>query len=1122
VRIGAFIYNTANDSMARKFTDEQEKEIARKYLREDESTVKLAAAYGVSDSTIRSALERQGVTRRSISEALGGLTDKQEREIARRYLVEKENAVKLAAAYGVGSSTICRALDRQGVPRRSNSEAKGGLTDEQEKEVARRYLLEKESSEELATAYGVSSSAICRTLDRQGVTRRNRSEARRFFTDEQEKEIARRYLVEEENMPKLAAAYGVSDSTIYRALDRQGIPRRGNSEAQRIRHTSTTHILQPLLALKAQGIEAANLSQAELRIILHQSLRPQAITEAERELFDDLSRGEIIPRELIERLHPDDRRALAEQPAGRATLTVSATTVSATVDDHQATASPAPAPAAAPDGRTIADLLPVEAAVDQLDLLDAAASPAIGCDAEALEALQQIGLQRFWDQAYRSAAEAEAVALRCELHATDQPWTQRLQALFLEQYRAALTLPLPPAYRFRPAASPAIAPPTLMQRHVAATALHRRRLLLLSGMGTGKTLAAQLAVMAAGRRRVLVVALAETVEQWGDSFRADWGGVNATAGGWVPPTGDDVAVWVIATHLLSRMTDEQVVEIIERFGPDAVIADEIQFVKQRHASAQSKRRGQLEKLLYLATEAVPDLMVLGLSGTAVVNNLQEARKQIELITGERRDDLETEPSLSSAVAMHRALMANGIRQRSAARHPVTTITPSIDVSHLQEEVREALGTAKGPGTRLLAAEQALLPAKLPAILAAIDGPTVIATQYVDGFIAPIREAVEAAGYLVGVLTGKSRDPVHGYVDAIAAFKAGAIDVLLCSIGTTGTGVDGLQHRAHRLVIASLPWTDAAYQQLVARLDRTGQRRPVTVVIPSTVATYVDRDGELREWSLDQRRAGVLARKRRLVDAVMDGLLPSSDADLSPAEGNRYLGEWIDRLSADGAHLPQRRPVTVPIVFETAAAEMKARRRYGDWSTCNGRWGSMDSAALHRRLRIDPTEWELYHTDLERLRLAWPIDPLQEVIRHCAGLEGMLIADLGCGTNQLAEALRGRHAVHGFDHVAISEEVVACDVAGGIPVADGTYDLAVFCLSLMGTNWRDQLSAAWRILKPTGQMLVWSATGAHSLGTLKAAVERAGCRAIEALEHGKWAKVWAARAATAAWTTTEAR
>jgi ubiquinone/menaquinone biosynthesis C-methylase UbiE len=87
----------------------------------------------------------------------------------------------------------------------------------------------------------------------------------------------------------------------------------------------------------------------------------------------------------------------------------------------------------------------------------------------------------------------------------------------------------------------------------------------------------------------------------------------------------------------------------------------------------------------------------------------------------------------------------------------------------------------------------------------------------------------------------------------------------------------------------------------------------------------------------------------------------------------------------------------------------------------------------------------------------------------------VIGDFGCGTAQLAEALNERHIVHSFDHIAINNSVVACDIAAGVPLPDESLDLAVFSLSLMGPNWQDQLVEARRCLKPTGQVLIWTAS-----------------------------------------------
>ena len=61
-------------------------------------------------------------------------------------------------------------------------------------------------------------------------------------------------------------------------------------------------------------------------------------------------------------------------------------------------------------------------------------------------------------------------------------------------------------------------------------------------------------------------------------------------------------------------------------------------------------------------------------------------------------------------------------------------------------------------------------------------------------------------------------------------------------------------------------------------------------------------------------------------------------------------------------------------------------------------------------------------------------------------------------------------VYSFDHVAIDETVTSCDLTN-IPLDDNSLDVAVFSLSLMGTNYTEYFKEAYRTLKPMGMIIV---------------------------------------------------
>ncbi|OKL57108.1 hypothetical protein UA08_07520 [Talaromyces atroroseus] len=87
-----------------------------------------------------------------------------------------------------------------------------------------------------------------------------------------------------------------------------------------------------------------------------------------------------------------------------------------------------------------------------------------------------------------------------------------------------------------------------------------------------------------------------------------------------------------------------------------------------------------------------------------------------------------------------------------------------------------------------------------------------------------------------------------------------------------------------------------------------------------------------------------------------------------------------------------------------------------------------------------------------------------------------IADLGCGDAQFARALtpsvkKLQVKLLSYDLQAPDSVVTKADISN-LPVTDGSVDITIFCLSLMGTNWVSFVEEAWRVLRSDGKGECW--------------------------------------------------
>lgn len=121
--------------------------------------------------------------------------------------------------------------------------------------------------------------------------------------------------------------------------------------------------------------------------------------------------------------------------------------------------------------------------------------------------------------------------------------------------------------------------------------------------------------------------------------------------------------------------------------------------------------------------------------------------------------------------------------------------------------------------------------------------------------------------------------------------------------------------------------------------------------------------------------------------------------------------------------------------------------------------------IYQNKELTEKEVQEYQRCYQKQIKKWPSDPKTDIIKKIEESEQseMRIADLGSGSCEVAEKLPN---VTSFDKYPANEKVIKCDLKK-LLAEDGTFDVAICCLSLMMANATGVVKEVNRILKVGG-------------------------------------------------------
>lgn len=239
-------------------------------------------------------------------------------------------------------------------------------------------------------------------------------------------------------------------------------------------------------------------------------------------------------------------------------------------------------------------------------------------------------------------------------------------------------------------------------------------------------------------------------------------------------------------------------------------------------------------------------------------------------------------------------------------------------------------------------------------------------------------------------------------------------------------------------------------------------------------------------------------------------------DTKPAD----VGDSGGKAEATAAEAAANVPPPVPVLPATSKltpmqSAMRQKLTSARFRHLNETLYTAPSEAALKLFASNPEMFEDYHAGFRQQVSVWPENPLDNFIRTLRERGGVrqfsqkkafkskdkkgaaeqqsnlesgvaalprtsgtsTVADLGCGDARLAQTLKDcgdltklNLKVHSYDLHSPSPLVTKADISN-LPLADGSADVALFCLALMGTNWISFIEEAYRILHWKGELWV---------------------------------------------------
>jgi hypothetical protein len=526
---------------------------------------------------------------------------------------------------------------------------------------------------------------------------------------------------------------------------------------------------------------------------------------------------------------------------------------------------------------------------------------------------------------------------------------------------------------------------------------------------------------------------------------------------------------------------------------DVVIFDEAHRLKNKGSNTYQN----ILRLTHAMRQINPNLMIIGATATPITTSNADLQAIYEIMSGKCADELMEGNLANRLINANKVLETSGfgyfpqspmeVRYNGISGNDLfgkkssvykkaffATHLCNIDGTSIEEDCIKYKDS-------VMMREKLHMYLKFNAYKHLIMKGTTIYTEYTygDRFLYELKTLIENMGLTACIYSGENKnsgifttdkDGVVRELDSVEAFIAGEFDVF---IGTKAMceGVDGLQKVCNKLILHTIPTRWSAFKQLIGRFDRRGSNfvdEGVDVYVPMVM--FTDKNG--KPTGFDKRHWNYMDI-RRIKDNITKG---GHLEEISDAEKSKMVDEVINKLKNKYEMTEIKRKELEVNVDDLVILSTERKQSFINEFNARGKRTNPDN--LHKTLTADPTEWHQYHKLRRESMKEWVEIPYEYIASKIKN-KRHIVGDFGCGDNQMRNFIP-ENTVYGFDHVAIDDTVIACNMAH-TPLKDESLDVAVFSLSISWGNTfhEEYVKEAYRLLSFDGLIYIAEPSKAYN-------------------------------------------